>query len=119
MFAGICVLLIAPLIVGLNEHLEDSQSLCPSMYFFHFRCPGCGMTKAMVSLYRGDILESLRYNPLGIVIITFCVILLFAIGYDRIRRSDTFDRIVENRYLWQSITFCYVVYYITTLFIAE
>lgn len=29
-----------------------------------FPCPGCGGTRALISLFRGDFLESLKYHPL-------------------------------------------------------
>lgn len=36
---------------------------CPCVRFFHFYCPACGGTRAVMSLVRGDLLASLRYNP--------------------------------------------------------
>ncbi len=35
---------------------------CPFRIFFHVECPGCGLTRAFMSLITGDISGSLHYN---------------------------------------------------------
>ena len=50
---------------------------CPFRIIFHIECPGCGLTRAFISLLKGDISSSLHYNYTCILwIIT---ILLFII----------------------------------------
>lgn len=39
---------------------------CPVKYFFHFNCPTCGMTRAMLSLFKGDIASYISYNPMAL-----------------------------------------------------
>lgn len=39
---------------------------CPFKYFFHFNCPTCGMTRAMLSLFKGDIASYISYNPMAL-----------------------------------------------------
>ena len=39
---------------------------CPFKYFFHFNCPTCGMTRAMFSLFKGDIASYISYNPMAL-----------------------------------------------------
>lgn len=36
--------------------------VCPFKAFFHIDCPGCGLTRATISLLKGNIKESLHYN---------------------------------------------------------
>jgi hypothetical protein len=38
---------------------------CLFRSMFGFPCPGCGMTRSMMALWRGDLALSLRYHPLG------------------------------------------------------
>ena len=35
---------------------------CPSYTFFNIYCPGCGNTRSVQHLLRGDIVGSIRYN---------------------------------------------------------
>ena len=36
--------------------------MCPFKVFLHIDCPGCGLTRATIALFRGDISKSLHYN---------------------------------------------------------
>ena len=49
---------------------------CPVKYFLHFDCPTCGMTRAMISLLRGDIAGYMHFNPMAL---PFLLVLLFAL----------------------------------------
>ena len=40
-------------------------SNCPLHDYLHLYCPGCGGTRAMVALIRGQLWHSLRCNPLS------------------------------------------------------
>lgn len=37
-------------------------AVCPFKVFLHIDCPGCGLTRATISLLKGDIAKSLEYN---------------------------------------------------------
>jgi hypothetical protein len=37
---------------------------CPIYVLFHLQCPGCGATRALAALLRGDLLEALHQNAL-------------------------------------------------------
>lgn len=43
--------------------------LCPFRHLTGYSCPGCGMTRACVSLAHGDVAASLHFHPLAIVFI--------------------------------------------------
>ncbi len=41
---------------------------CPFAALTHHPCPGCGLTRATISLLRGDLRASFHHHPLGIVV---------------------------------------------------
>ena len=44
---------------------------CIMLDNFHVYCPGCGGTRAMEALLRLDLIQSLRYNPMIIILAVF------------------------------------------------
>ncbi len=50
--------------------------LCPLLAITGVPCPLCGATRSVVSALRGDVVQSLRYSPIGLVVIA-CVIAAF------------------------------------------
>ena len=52
-------------------HLGDLLPACPSYTFLDIYCPGCGNTRSVQHLLKGDIIGSLKFNPVplfGIII---------------------------------------------------
>ena len=45
------------------------HSLCPSVILTGFPCPGCGMTRAMLSILRGDFASAWRFHPFSYVLL--------------------------------------------------
>ena len=58
---------------GLIEWLKNHLLTCPSKYFFHIDCPGCGLQRSFVALVEGDLVKSLQLYPATIPIL-FCFI---------------------------------------------
>ena len=50
---------------------------CPIKFLFGISCPGCGMTRAWISLLRLDVKKAFYYHPLWVVPAVY--ILLYAI----------------------------------------
>lgn len=48
---------------------------CAFARVFHTPCPGCGSTRAVLALVRGDVHDLLRYNPLGPAVAVLLVVL--------------------------------------------
>ena len=49
---------------------------CPLRATTGIPCPMCGMTRAVVAAAHGDIVDSLRFNPAGIVLLVLAVVLV-------------------------------------------
>ena len=58
--AGI-VLLYFAVMIPVMKHFNVS---CFFRHFFGIICPGCGMTRAVLSVFRLDFAAAFRYNPL-------------------------------------------------------
>ena len=52
-------------------------SACPLYLIFGIPCPGCGMTRAWISLFGGDIAKAFYFHPafFAAAIVAVCVIL--------------------------------------------
>lgn len=78
---GIMILVTGSLILYL--FLSFDFWACPIKLLLNLNCPACGMTRAFRSLLHLNIIESFKYNllglPLFIIIGYFLVILLYSI----------------------------------------
>lgn len=54
---------------------------CPSKFFMHIDCPGCGLQRSYISLLKGDVAESLRLYPAAIPIMFLIGFLLLHLRY--------------------------------------
>ena len=52
-------------------------SICPFKLILGIPCPGCGLTRAFISLLKGNLILSLQYNPLLILAFIFIFIFFF------------------------------------------
>lgn len=48
-------------------------SLCPVHALTGHDCPGCGMTRALMALARGDVAASVRQHPFGAPVLLWAV----------------------------------------------
>jgi Protein of unknown function (DUF2752) len=58
---------------------------CPFRALTGIPCPLCGMTRAVVAAAHGHLLESLRFNPAGILVVLLAIALLAGLRLDRVR----------------------------------
>lgn len=55
--------------------LENHLLTCPIKALTGHDCPGCGMQRAILSLLKGDIAESIAYHPAAIPSIVLIIFL--------------------------------------------
>ena len=60
---------------------------CPMRTITGVPCPFCGMTRAVVAALHGHPIESLRFNPGGILVVVFAIALLAGVKVERLRVS--------------------------------
>lgn len=84
-----CMVSFAAVQAGLTYFGIDGW-LCPFRNYLGCPCPGCGLTRATVSLLRGDFKKMLAYHALApVFLIGFCLIFLGAVLPKDIRESFT------------------------------
>ena len=49
---------------------------CPFLYIFNVKCPTCGMTRAIMSLFHGNIGDYIKYNAMAIPV---CMVVMLEI----------------------------------------
>ena len=67
--------------------LTTTPSLCPFKRVTGLPCPGCGMTRSVVTLLHGDLAASLYYHPLGIAVVAICLGLIAVDGWVWLRST--------------------------------
>jgi hypothetical protein len=58
---------------------------CPLRTITGIPCPFCGMTRAVVAAAHGHLVDSLRFNPAGIVVALLAVALIAGLRIERLR----------------------------------
>ena len=53
-----------------NQPLPE---LCTFRRMFGIDCAGCGLTRSFISISHGDLIQSLRYNPAGLLLYAMAV----------------------------------------------
>lgn len=100
-------------IIGVLYFLIDQTILSIPCFFYkvtHFYCPGCGITRMILSLCHGDFLQAFRYNMLAFLLLPlffiYFVLELFAL------KNNTMNIMNTKRFnkLW------YLVIFFTILF---
>jgi Protein of unknown function (DUF2752) len=61
--------------------------VCPVYRYLHVLCPGCGATRALSALLRGQVAAALRLNWLAVLMLPLCVGYV-AMGYRRWTSGD-------------------------------
>lgn len=74
-------------------HTQDNHqtTLCYMQWLFHFPCPTCGLTRAVVAFIHGDIILSLYEHPLGIFAAICMMLFPIWILMDWIRGTHSFE----------------------------
>lgn len=63
---------------------------CPIKYFFNITCPTCGVTRAMLSLFKGDFSGYMHYNPMAIFLLLSVLLILHReLFKDKVKKAIT------------------------------
>lgn len=74
-----------------THYSEDGQiSVCMIKNVTGYPCPSCGTTRAIQALIKGDLIQSLKLNPFGVIVSSAMVLLPFWIGFDLATKRKSF-----------------------------
>ena len=68
------VLLAAGVLLRFPPAQYSFYPVCPVHEFLHLQCPGCGATRAVAALLRGDIAEAMHFNALVTLMLPFAAV---------------------------------------------
>jgi hypothetical protein len=70
-------------------------------------CPGCGMTRAMAALARGELVAALHLHPFAPLVLAQAVALWTKVGDSLLRRRPFTlpPRLLERLVIWQAVAF--------------
>jgi hypothetical protein len=104
--AGALIVLAVPyVIMATNPTVETSQSLCPMKLLSGLPCPGCGITKALVFAYRGELYKSLSFHIFGFPAIAACIVAIMTLGAELITGKEYFNSLFYSRRLAYILAF--------------
>jgi hypothetical protein len=62
--------------MGVFHWLEHHLLTCPFKDATGIDCPGCGLQRSMLSLLKGDVVDSFLYHPAGLPSLALVVLLI-------------------------------------------
>lgn len=100
--AGASAVLFVPFVLlHADPYIEHAQSLCPHMLLTGLPCPGCGITKSLVCLYRGDLSASFGYHAFGPFVALGCMVAIAWLAAEHITGRRYLRGLVYNvRLAW-------------------
>ena len=91
---------------ALVDWMEKNMLTCPSKKFLHLECPGCGLQRSVIALFRGDIATSLSLYPATIPLLVLLGLVALHLRFD-FRHGAT-----VIKYLYIGVAVIIFVFYI-------
>ena len=101
-----CLLLIIYLILGKKFNIFIK---CPIHEIFHVYCPGCGLTRMLLSLLKLDFYQAFRYNPLLFILLPFAIFLFIENIYSEYKKKKSIFKRIPN-YIWYILIMILLTY---------
>lgn len=100
------IILLLYLIIGSKFHIFIE---CPIYKHFHVYCPGCGLTRMLLSILKLDLYQAFRYNPLVFIMTPFIIFFAVEKMYSEYKNKKSIYKSVPN-YIWYVVIVILIVY---------
>ncbi len=97
--AAALTLLVPLFLLLFAPQVEFAQSICPHKLLTGFPCPGCGITRSIMALYRGDVPGSLAYHAFGLPTVIACVLGIAIMAVELRTKRDLLRPVLFNQRL--------------------
>jgi hypothetical protein len=67
----------------------DIVSVCMLKFITNLPCPSCGTTRAVISIFDGNLLDSVFLNPNGLVVLFVMTVVPILLTFDCVLQKDT------------------------------
>lgn len=92
---------------NLSNYTDTHQfRMCLIKNITNIPCPSCGVTRSVLSFFHGNFLQSLYWNPLGLIIVLILCVLPEWILFDIVTGKDSllkfyygFEAILRRKYV--------------------
>ena len=103
------ILLILLLIYVLVGNKVNLYIPCPIKFITGLYCPGCGITRMILSILKGDLYQAFRYNPLVFILTPFLIFYFLEISISKICNKKSICKKIPN-YVFYILIVALVVY---------
>jgi hypothetical protein len=90
-----------PTIANIERICSHSIFVCPFHYLTGFDCPGCGITRSLVSFFVGDPVLSFYFHPFGPLI--GLGVLYFVVCSFKKEWNLNLDKFASYRFSWSAL----------------
>ena len=70
---------------------------CPIYTIVHVYCPGCGVTRMLGALLKGNFYQAFRYNPLVFMLLPFIIFYIVDLIHSKITKKELYTNRVNNK----------------------
>ncbi len=100
------ILLIIYLLVGSHFNI---YLFCPIKKVTGLYCPGCGVTRMLLSLLKGQLYQAFRYNPLIFITLPFFIIYYIDYLYALYKNKKNKLHVLEPN-IWYVLIGIFLIY---------
>ncbi len=85
--------------IGVSAILQNysHSSICIFKNITGYPCPGCGITRGSILLFKGEILESILLNPAAIVVNIMALVAIVLIIRDSVKGTTLFQKLSTQK----------------------